>query len=226
MSPKRGTLRSHHAMISIYDFGMTVKEYLKKFLEGARDFFPKLPCAKCKRFDKLKDNGYYWRFVIGPDTGGSSLLIPVHYLYCRLCLKITVILRSFCIHKKVLSALAYETFFFYVFFTNLPMAKIIKRAKGRSDRCWGYHQLGYTWIKSFKNNIINLTAEIRTFIKGFHKRDTYYTSCRYSDLLPTWWGLQNLAYLLFPEKLHLLPLERAQYLLVRKRRVGIFGYLT
>ena len=209
-------------MIILHDFGMNVKEYLKKFQQGLRDFFPLLPCGQCGRLDTIVNKGFRWRFVLGPDTGGIYLSIPIRMLYCTLCHKTISILPSFCVPRRAHSLLAYETFFFYLFFTQLPLAKIIKKAKGRKAN--GYYQLAQAWIKSFKNNIINLTAEIRTSIKGFHKRIDY-NSCRYSDALPTWWGLQNLAHLSFPAASQQLPLERVQMLL-KKRRLGIFGYVT
>jgi len=210
-------------MIILHDFGMDVKKYLKNFHQGIRDFFPIVPCGKCGKLDTVEKNGFRWRFVLGPDTDGISLLIPIRMLYCTLCHKGISILPSFCVPRKIHTVLAYETFFLYAFFSPLPLAKIIERSKGRNAT--GYYQLAQAWIKSFRNNIINLTAEIKTLIKNFHKKTTY-TSYRYNDALPTWWGLQKLTYLLFHQAPQRLPLERVQYLLLTKRRLGLFDYIA
>lgn len=208
-------------MISIHDFGIDVKVY---FLLGVKNRFPSLPCAKCNRYDKIKKNGFFWRYVVGPDTDGKSLWIPIRVFYCKRCHKVTSILPSFCIPYKIHTVLAFESFFFYLFFSNLSLDKIVKRSRKLS----GYYQLAQAWIKSFKSNVVNLTAEVRSlWPRNYPRRSKAELPFRHQDIFPVWWSLQRLVrHPLFQSSPIYLPLEKAQYLLWEKRKLGLFAYLA
>lgn len=161
--------------------------------------------------------------MLGPDTGGALLRIPIRVLYCKRCRKLTSILPSFCIPYKIHTVLTFESFFLTVFFTKLPLAQVIERA--RCDT--GYYQLAQAWVKSFKTNLVNLASELRTLLPadpGGNSRPS--SSLRYQHLAPTWWSLQRLARQPFPQfPSAALPLEKAQYFLWYRRKLGLFAYL-
>ena len=200
-------------MIYIHDFGINVKDYS---YQGKNNTFPRVPCQKCKRYDKLKKNGFRWRYVVGPDTDGQSLWIPIRVLYCKLCCKVTSILPSFCVPYKIHTLVTFEAFFLYLLFTRLPLSEIVKRAR----KLTGYYQLAQAWIKSFKTNIVNLTCQIRTLIP---ETPINQSSLRYQQVCACWWLLQRLAQHLQPSIC--LPLEKAQLFLWQKTKLGLFAYL-
>lgn len=203
-------------MIWPYDFGMGPVVYYEL---GKDNSFPNPPCGKCLRWDKLKKNGYHWRYVIGPDTGGEALLIPIRVLYCRRCHKVTYILPSFCVPRKQHTVLAFESFFLYLFFTKLSLTEVVKRAR----KIKGCYQLAQAWIKSFQSNVVNLTAEVRTIMKV--TEDTIFCY-RYRELSYVWWSLQKLACNVSREIPGMLPLERVQFTLMKKRNLSLFAYIA
>lgn len=203
-------------MIRPYDFGIGPIIYCDF---GINNSFPNFPCGKCLRWDKLKKNGYHWRYVIGPDTGGEALLIPIRVLYCRRCHKITYILPSFCVPRKQHTVLAFESFFLYLFCTKLSLTQVAERAR----RIKSSYQLAQAWIKSFRNNVVNLTAEVRTIMKVTDNNDSCYRCIELSSL---WWSLQKLADDLSPQFPGMLPLERVQWILMQKRRLSLFSYIA
>ena len=203
-------------MIRPYDFGIGPIVYCEL---GKNNSFPNPPCGKCLRWDKLKKNGYHWRYVIGPDTGGEALLIPIRVLYCRRCHKVTYILPSFCVPRKQHTVLAFESFFLYLFFTKLSLTEVVERAR----RIKSSYQLAQAWIKSFRNNVVNLTAEVRTIMKVTDHNASCY---RYMELSSLWWSMQRLADNLSHQFPGMLPLERVQFTLMQKRRLSLFSYIA
>ena len=200
-------------MIRPYDFGISPIVYCEL---GRNNAFPNPPCGKCLRWDKLKKNGYHWRYVIGPDTGGEALLIPIRVLYCRRCHKVTYIFPSFCVPRKQHTVLAFESFFLYLLFTRLSLAQVVERAR----RIKSSYQLAQAWIKSFRGNAVNLTAEVRTM----KVTDNNVSCYRYTELSTLWWSLQRLADDLSHQFPGMLPLERVQFTLMQKRRLSLFAY--
>lgn len=163
----------------------------------------------------MKKNGFRYRYVLGPDTDGKPLAIPIRVLYCKLCQKVTSILPSFCIPYKVHTVLTFDFFFHRLFFTMLSLTEVVTEARGLA----GYYQLAQAWIRSFKDNTINLTAEIRSLLQDY--QTNFQPSLRCQELFPTWQDLQRLARCLGLKS----SLEKTQYVLWQKKKLTIFAYL-
>lgn len=207
-------------MIILHDFGINVKQY---FQLGKKNKFPLVPCQRCKRFDHLKKNGFYYRYIVGIDTDGEYLLIPIRVLYCKRCQEVTSILPSFCVPYKIHTVLTFELFFGYLFFTRLSLAKVVERAR----RVKPSYQLAQAWIRSFKENLTNLTCELRSLCQEIWTESSSPSPQRFQDIFPAWWSLQSLALSLSPQG---IPqdypfLEKSCLYLFWKRRLGLFRYL-
>jgi hypothetical protein len=168
----------------------------------------------------MKRNGFRWRFVIGPETDGQAFEIAIQILYCKRCRKVTSVLPSFCVPYKSHTVSTFKKFFVYLFFTTLSLSQVVGKARGFN----GSYQAAQAWVRSFKNNNINLTAELRT-LTGINSsaKNISPPSGRHKDLFSAWQMLGKLARQSALQALSIKPsLEKVQYFLWQNRKLGLF----